>query len=197
MSVLREVSMVPSYEPIVPKSMPPVLFVNAQGVTQFVTPQARRLCEMWNNGLDETERSADRRDFRLPTGVSSLLRAAANHGWDVRNTGVLVRHPNIDGLAVTLQVGALPGTASHSGCLLMFVADTEVVSSETRADAERTLRQLTPSERRVALLVAAGLRNQDIAERLQRSRRTVEYQLNAIFRKLDLTSRTQLVRALA
>jgi DNA-binding NarL/FixJ family response regulator len=70
------------------------------------------------------------------------------------------------------------------------------VSSETRADAERTLRQLTPSERRVALLVAAGLRNQDIAERLQRSRRTVEYQLNAIFRKLDLTSRTQLVRAL-
>src|ERR1043165_3423773 len=114
--------MCPSYEPIAPKSMPPVLFVNAHGVMQFATPQARRLCEMWNSGLDETARTGDGRDFRLPTSVSSLLRAAANHGWDVRNTGVLVRHPNIDGLAVTLQIGALPGSSSPGGCMLMFVA---------------------------------------------------------------------------
>jgi DNA-binding CsgD family transcriptional regulator len=185
-----------NYEPVMPKTVPAILFANAHGITQFATPQARRLCEMWNSGLAEPVRSSDPRDFRLPIGIGSLLRAAANHGWDVRNTGVLVRHPNIDGLAVTMQVGTLPGSASHSGCLLMFVTDTEVATAGNRADAERTLRQLTPSERRVALLVASGLRNQDIAERLQRSRRTVEYQLNAIFRKLDLTSRTQLVRAL-
>ena len=185
-----------NYEPIVPKSVPAIMFVNAQSMPQFITPQARRLCEMWNNGLDESACSGDARDMRLPGGIVSLLRAAANRGWDVRNTGVLVRHPHLAGLAITLQVGMLPCSSSVSGCLAMFVADTEVDSAETRADAERTLRQLSPSERRVALLVAAGLRNQDIAERLQRSRRTVEYQLNAIFRKLDLTSRTQLVRAL-
>jgi DNA-binding CsgD family transcriptional regulator len=186
-----------NYEPIVPKSVPAILFVNAHGVQQFVTPQARRLCELWNSGLDEPSRMADARDLRLPAGIAGLLRAATSRGWDVRTTGVLVRHPKLDGLAVTLQVGTLPGTSSLSGYLLMFVTDTDVASAETRADAERTLRQLTPSERRVALLVAAGLRNQDIAQRLQRSRRTIEYQLNAIFRKLDLTSRTQLVRALA
>jgi DNA-binding NarL/FixJ family response regulator len=46
------------------------------------------------------------------------------------------------------------------------------------------------------MLVAEGLRNEDIARRLQRSRRTIEFQLNAVYRKLDMHGRTQLVRAL-
>src|SRR3546814_7623100 len=59
------------------------------------------------------------------------------------------------------------------------------------------LQRLTPTERRVAQLVAKGLRNDKIAEHLSRSRRTIEFQLNSIYRKLEIGSRTELVRALS
>ena len=55
------------------------------------------------------------------------------------------------------------------------------------------LQCLTPTERRVAQLVAKGLRNDKIAEHLSRSRRTIEFQLNSIYRKLNISSRTELV----
>jgi DNA-binding CsgD family transcriptional regulator len=58
------------------------------------------------------------------------------------------------------------------------------------------LHGLTPSERRVALLVAEGLRNHDVARQLGKSPRTVDFQLNAIYRKLGVTSRTELARLL-
>ena len=53
---------------------------------------------------------------------------------------------------------------------------------------------LTPTERRVAELVAAGHSNPDIAERLSLSRRTVESHVSRILAKLRITSR-QDVRA--
>jgi len=51
---------------------------------------------------------------------------------------------------------------------------------------------LTPQERNVARLVAAGLTNRDVAERLFVTTNTVETHLRHIFEKLGVTSRTQL-----
>ena len=48
----------------------------------------------------------------------------------------------------------------------------------------------------MALLVAEGLRNHDVAHQLGKSPRTVDFQLNAIYRKLGVTSRTELARLL-
>jgi DNA-binding CsgD family transcriptional regulator len=56
---------------------------------------------------------------------------------------------------------------------------------------------LTPSERDVAQHVADGLANKEIAQRLFVSRRTVQTHLTNIYRKLDITSRTQLVAEVA
>jgi DNA-binding NarL/FixJ family response regulator len=53
---------------------------------------------------------------------------------------------------------------------------------------------LTPTERTVADLVADGLSNRDIAARLFVSRRTVETHVSAIYRKLEVGSRVELVR---
>jgi DNA-binding CsgD family transcriptional regulator len=51
---------------------------------------------------------------------------------------------------------------------------------------------LTPTEHRVVELVAAGLSNPQIGERLFVSRRTVQTHLAHVFTKLGISSRTQL-----
>jgi DNA-binding NarL/FixJ family response regulator len=55
---------------------------------------------------------------------------------------------------------------------------------------------LTPSERRVAEMAAQGPTNREIAQALFVTQRTVEVHLTSIYRKLAITSRSQLATAL-
>ena len=66
-----------------------------------------------------------------------------------------------------------------------------------RRTAMSGLDSLTPSERRVAELVAQGLGNSEIAQALFVTRRTVEYHLTHAFRKLGVSSREELAAAVA
>ncbi|HWV87290.1 MAG TPA: LuxR family transcriptional regulator [Capillimicrobium sp.] len=56
--------------------------------------------------------------------------------------------------------------------------------------------ELTPHELQVALLVADGLTNREVAAALFLSPKTIEHHVGAIMRKLDLRSRTQLATLL-
>jgi DNA-binding CsgD family transcriptional regulator len=56
---------------------------------------------------------------------------------------------------------------------------------------------LTPSERRIAEMAADGPTNREIAQTLFITQRTVEVHLTSIYRKLAITSRSQLAAALA
>ena len=58
-------------------------------------------------------------------------------------------------------------------------------------------RSLTPAEQTIATLVAQGLSNPQIGDRLYVSRRTVQTHLAHVFAKLDITSRAQLAAAVA
>jgi DNA-binding CsgD family transcriptional regulator len=62
----------------------------------------------------------------------------------------------------------------------------------TRGRPRTGWRSLTPAERTVAGLVAEGLSNPQIGERLYVSRRTVQAHLAHVFAKLDIISRAQL-----
>ena len=56
--------------------------------------------------------------------------------------------------------------------------------------------ELTPSERRIAELVAEGKTNKEVAATLVVTERTVESALTHIYRKLEVRSRTELARRL-
>jgi ATP/maltotriose-dependent transcriptional regulator MalT len=64
-------------------------------------------------------------------------------------------------------------------------------------DADAPLSELTANELQIALLVADGSSNADVAAALFLSRKTIEHHLTAIYRKLGLRSRTQLAALVA
>ena len=67
----------------------------------------------------------------------------------------------------------------------------------THEDAARQIDVLTPQQREIALLAAAGLTNKQIGDRLFLSPRTVGTHLYQLFPKLGVTSRAALRDALA
>jgi DNA-binding CsgD family transcriptional regulator len=80
----------------------------------------------------------------------------------------------------------------------------EQARDELRATGARPRRavlsgvdSLTASEKRVARMAAEGLSNPEIAQRLFVTRKTVEFHLGQCYRKLDISSRSQLPDALA
>ena len=77
-------------------------------------------------------------------------------------------------------------------------AAQELASTGERVQARDATREpLTSQETRVALLVAQGLKNREVAAALFLSPKTVERHLGAVLRKRGLRSRTELARALA
>ena len=77
-------------------------------------------------------------------------------------------------------------------------AETELVATGERARRRvpETILSLTPHEWRIAAMVSEGMRNSEVAAQLYISPRTVEYHLGKVFRKLGVTSRTQLAGAM-
>jgi DNA-binding CsgD family transcriptional regulator len=63
------------------------------------------------------------------------------------------------------------------------------------AAASGPLADLTAREREIALLVAAGRTNREVAEQLVLSSRTVEAHLRNVYGKLGVRSRVELTRA--
>lgn len=71
-----------------------------------------------------------------------------------------------------------------------------VAGARPRRAAISGVEALTASERRVAELVADGLSNAQIAGQLVVTRKTVEWHIGGIFRKLDISSRDELAATL-
>jgi DNA-binding CsgD family transcriptional regulator len=94
-------------------------------------------------------------------------------------------------------------TASELFGALGMEAFASRARAELRASGEHAATRhtgipdaLTPQEAQVARLAAEGATNLQIAARLFVSASTVDYHLRKVFRKLDVTSRVQLARAL-
>lgn len=90
------------------------------------------------------------------------------------------------------RLGAKPWSARAA-------AEMTATGGPTGPRAEQTAGadELTPSELKIALLVAQGMTNREVAASLFLSPKTVEHHLSHIYRKLDVRSRTQLARLFA
>lgn len=81
---------------------------------------------------------------------------------------------------------------------LARLAHDELVASGAQPRRLRStgVHALTPTERRIADMAAPGLTNREIAQALFVAEKTVETHLGSIYRKLSISSRSQLQNAL-
>jgi LuxR family transcriptional regulator, maltose regulon positive regulatory protein len=96
------------------------------------------------------------------------------------------------------------GPAPYVDALLAAFPDRRLQNADRRSQSEQSpisnlqspmVESLSPQEQRVLQLLAAGLSNPEIAQELIVSVNTVKTQVQSIYRKLNLTSRSQARRA--
>jgi DNA-binding CsgD family transcriptional regulator len=100
------------------------------------------------------------------------------------------REPLLEGLALASGCGAR-ALERRARSELAAIGVRPHTSGRTGAGS------LTPSERRIVELAAAGSTNREIAQTLFVTEKTVETHLGRAFRKLDVSSRRQLPEVLA
>ena len=71
--------------------------------------------------------------------------------------------------------------------------DIDTTSIEVLFDTDKEIKDLTSREYEIYLLVTKGLSNKEISERLEVSDQTVKTHLRNIFKKLNVSSRTQAI----
>ena len=173
----------------------------------FANPEGLNACAQWNLGPEAARMFKSRECFALPAAVRDAARGLREaiarrnpkelHGQlgDIAQ----VPHPTLPGLSATVSASNNPASAlAKPRFLVVFDAWRAAASTaqQRHANSAAALRELTPREREIALLVAEGHSNDEIATTLSKSVLTIKTQLNAVFRKLGLKRRAQLIALL-
>ena len=144
---------------------------------------------LWDLGWDpqaSVERLADLREEGLP--VLALVRdnAHAAEAWVSGAQGLLLR--DVDAAILLTALRAV------SQGLVVLASELAAAVPPARARGAMPLaEELTPRELEVLQLLAEGLPNKSIAQRLGISEHTVKFHVNAILGKLGAQSRTEAV----
>jgi DNA-binding CsgD family transcriptional regulator len=184
----------------------PVLFLDFDLQLLFASREGYEACATWNMGAKASRVMNTRRVFKLPPEIAiacERLGGECDRTDDVSGvvavSGIRVPHPGNPGLVARVALSQpVRGPWVRPGFFVTFTQEknSDGASLPMPRSAMDHLGPLSPSERRVALLVADGCSNREIATRLGKSERTVECQLNTVYRKLGGANRVQLVRLL-
>jgi DNA-binding CsgD family transcriptional regulator/PAS domain-containing protein len=173
----------------------PVMLIDGDGELLFCNARARAANARWNAALPRTSEP-------LPASLSGMIedrRSGDDPAWVGQ-----IRHPGLENFWI--RVGVSWGTPSirSSPCYVVTFVENDDTYAEDKKhlpgkvdQSISALQSLSPRERHVAILISQGLRNAEIAQKLVRSRRTIEFQVASIFRKLNISNRVQLVRLMS
>jgi len=182
-----------------------VLLVNAKRELVFANPEAFDACAMWNLGPEAARRMNSRAVFAIPEAfLEAYEQLLAEHyalalapgagGGPLRRS---LMHPVHAALQADLSLVTMDDPLLTRPYLFAQLINRAMLAAPSNPDRRMTvLARLTPREREVALLVREGLGNEEIAARLHKSVGTIKNQLQSIFAKLAVNSRTRLVALL-
>lgn len=143
---------------------------------------------VWDLGWDPSdalERLADLGDSRPPVVVLLPDQGHAAEAWAAGAIGLLFRDTDVERLVAALSAAA-------RGLATLEPELASPVGARSRASTPLA-EALTPRELEVLGLLAEGLPNKTIAQRLGVSESTVKFHVNAILGKLGAQSRTEAV----
>ncbi|MBJ7331173.1 MAG: AAA family ATPase [Solirubrobacteraceae bacterium] len=162
------------------------------GAPLVVGPALRTLGELeGEDGIARLQQAIDVLDG-VGAGKLELAKACAAYGAAMRRSRkpTEAREPLRRALELASTCGA-PGLVEH------VRTELHAAGARPRTDALSGVDSLTPSERRVVDLAAAGGANREIAQQLYVTPKTVEVHLTNAYRKLGVRSRRELSGALA
>ncbi len=176
-----------------------LLQLDWERATTYANLEAMKQCAAWNFGPRQLPRGHPKTVFRVPELIldacrrlqqARLKRAAASES-------VRLAHPQYPHLRATVTLQAPHAGSAARPVFAVWLSDhgetaetLQPVSSLPAAD------QLTAAERELAHLICSGCSNQEAADRLGKSRKTVAGQLTSIYKKLGLSNRARLIAAL-
>ncbi|GGV70523.1 MULTISPECIES: response regulator [Streptomyces] len=121
--------------------------------------------------------------FDLDEYVYEALRAGAS--------GFLLKDASADRLAEAVRVVAAGDALLAPGVTRRLIAEFSRMDNRPRSPLKKRVGELTERETEVLALIAQGLSNAEIAERLVVAEQTVKSHVSRILTKLSLRDRTQ------
>lgn len=165
---------------------------------------ARRLCAEWA-GQVTTVRLSGRDAWRCPDDLSTVCREL-HREWQRelrRNPDApavrrrRMEHPTIRGLEATITMMCRNATGIDEPSFVVALDKGRGEQAHvTRDRAAKLLHSMTVAERAVALVLAEGLTNQEIADRVGKSLHAVKFLLHRIYQKTGVPNRAALVAIL-
>jgi len=132
------------------------------------------------------EHLADLREAEIPVVVLLPDETYGSEIWAAGARGLLPREAPVEAILAALQAAA-------QGLATFDLAFSEVFRPARDFSPPGLVEELTPRELEVLQLLAEGLPNKAIAQRLKISDHTVKFHVNAIMSKLAAQSRTEAV----
>ncbi len=145
-------------------------------------------------------------DVRMPEGTGIEVLQAMRARGDMRPVVLLTADFGDRTLLAALDAG-VEGIVMKEGGESHLVACLHAVHSGGRhipadllarakrireADADSPFKRLTPREAEMTWMVGQGMRNREIADRFELSEGAVKFALHAVYKKLEVTTRTEL-----
>ena len=179
----------------------------ARAAADAAVQEAQREPLMWKRSVADHCRGLVERDAQAILAAADYARTAGRpveYGEALENAAVLVAADRSEAAARKLAADAVRQYA-RLGAQWHIRRASERLRAHGVRQVPHTYRErpdvgwaaLTPTETRVAHLVAQGLSNPDIAARLFLSRNTVQTHVSHILAKLEVPSRVEIIRLAA